>query len=88
MLVVGAIEQLVALPGPALMMVAKAVAADPTCTERLTGNTAELRLGELLVLLPGVNEALTDMAVKRRAIGTPDRHPIGPPLGVGSGLSR
>jgi transposase len=26
--------------------------------------------------------------VKRRAIGTPDRHPIGPPLGVGSGLSR
>jgi hypothetical protein len=61
-LVVGAIEQLVALPGPALMMVAKAVAADPTCTERLSGNTAELRLAELLVLLPWVNEALTDIA--------------------------
>jgi hypothetical protein len=28
------------------------------------------------------------LSVKRRAIGTPDRHPIGTPLGVGSGLSR
>ena len=32
--------QVVASPGPALTIVAKAVAGVPTCTERLVGNTA------------------------------------------------
>ncbi len=39
--VTGEIEQPVAVAVPALMMVAKAVAGVPTCTERLAGRTAE-----------------------------------------------
>jgi hypothetical protein len=40
-IVMGAMEQLVAVVAPALTMVANAVAVPPTTTDRLPGSTAE-----------------------------------------------
>jgi hypothetical protein len=55
--VAGVIAQVEASPGPALMIVAKAVAVAPTATERLSGSTAAARV--ILVLLFWTKLALT-----------------------------
>ena len=48
MLVIGEIVQPVAMLESVLMMVAKAVAGVPTCTERLLGKTAALSDGRVV----------------------------------------
>jgi hypothetical protein len=60
-MVAGAILQPNAATLPVLMMVAKAVARAPTCTDRLSGSTA-LTSGEETVTSPAVFVALSAVA--------------------------
>src|SRR5580704_7939773 len=57
MLTVGAMVQPVALSGPALMIVAKAVAVAPTLTDRLVGSTAATSVRLPALLETGVHDA-------------------------------
>jgi len=69
--VAGLIEHPVAVPGPALIMVAKAVTVVPTSVDRLVGNTDETSAAKDL---PGI---ITASATSRATGGSPNRaaHP-------------